>query len=65
VLAGFGCRDYQGYFYSPPLPTASFEEFVRRWDSLRPLRKPIGRLATAKRRLVFDGMSRDSGSPTH
>ncbi len=65
VLADFGCRDYQGYFYSPPLPTASFEEFVRRWDSLRPLRKPIGRLATAKRRLVFDGMSRDSGSPTH
>jgi len=65
VLAGFGCRDYQGYLYSEPLPTAAFEEFVRRWDSLRPLRKPIGRLATAERRLVLDGMSANSGSPIH
>lgn len=30
LLASSGCHVYQGYFFSRPLPLASFEEFVRR-----------------------------------
>jgi len=29
-LAGSGCHAYQGYFFSRPLPSASFDEFVRK-----------------------------------
>jgi EAL domain-containing protein (putative c-di-GMP-specific phosphodiesterase class I) len=28
-LASFGCHDFQGYFFSRPLPIASFEAFLR------------------------------------
>jgi EAL domain-containing protein (putative c-di-GMP-specific phosphodiesterase class I) len=34
VLETFGCDNYQGYFFSRPLPLPQFEEFVRRDASL-------------------------------
>jgi predicted signal transduction protein with EAL and GGDEF domain len=41
VLASFGCHDYQGYFFSRPLPVERFEEFVRHSVKFRPLHQAI------------------------
>ncbi|SPE35713.1 hypothetical protein SBBP1_890003 [Burkholderiales bacterium] len=38
-LAGSGCRTYQGYFFSRPLPPESFEQFVRHRGHVGPLRE--------------------------
>ena len=35
-LANSGCDSYQGYFYSRPLPLASFEQFVRQPPAVGP-----------------------------
>jgi diguanylate cyclase (GGDEF)-like protein/PAS domain S-box-containing protein len=32
VLAGLGCRKYQGYLYSRPLPLQEFEDFLRAFE---------------------------------
>lgn len=29
ILLGFGCRDYQGYFFAKPMPIDQFETLIK------------------------------------